>query len=77
MLIVYIYVALISYNVEVLTPDLNQVCTLTDEYAVVSTDDKYLWKSSDGVWDLPIESVNYVLYADREHGDEQRVNGQA
>ncbi|KAK9239486.1 PIG-P-domain-containing protein [Lipomyces kononenkoae] len=76
MLIVYIYVALMSYNVEVLTPELNQICTLTDEYAVISTDDKYLWKSSDGVWDLPIESVNYVLYADR-HGEEQRANGQA
>ncbi|KAK9363287.1 PIG-P-domain-containing protein [Lipomyces starkeyi] len=74
MLVVYIYVALMSYNVEVLTPELNQLCTITDEYAVISTDDKFLWKSSDGVWDLPIESVNYVLYADR-HGDEQRVNG--
>ncbi|KAK9323902.1 PIG-P-domain-containing protein [Lipomyces orientalis] len=74
MFIVYIYVALMSYNVEVLTPELNQLCTITDEYAVISTDDKYLWKSSDGVWDLPVESVNYVLYADRR-GDVQHANG--
>ncbi|KAK9477461.1 PIG-P-domain-containing protein [Lipomyces japonicus] len=69
MLVVYIYVALASYNVEVLTPGLDQLSTITDEYAVVSTDDKYLWKASDGVWDIPVESVDYVLYADREYVD--------
>ncbi|KAK9383534.1 PIG-P-domain-containing protein [Kockiozyma suomiensis] len=67
MFIVYIYVALISYNVEVLTPKLDNLSTITDDFAVISQDDKYLWKGSDGVWDLPLESVNYVLYADRHH----------
>ncbi|KAK9464972.1 PIG-P-domain-containing protein [Lipomyces arxii] len=71
MFVVYIYVALVSYNVEVLTPPLDQIRIITDEYAVVSSDDKYLWKSSDGVWDVPLESVNYVLYADRCADDDK------
>ncbi|KAK9452162.1 PIG-P-domain-containing protein [Limtongia smithiae] len=65
MLVVYIYIALVSYNVEILTPGLDELRTLTDEYAVISQDDAHLWKSTDGVWDLPIESVNYVLYSER------------
>ncbi|KAK9452933.1 PIG-P-domain-containing protein [Dipodascopsis uninucleata] len=71
MLIVYVYVALLSYNVEIMTPNLESLCTLTDEYAVVSKDKRYLWKSSDGVWDLPIEIVNYVLYASRDPADNE------
>ena len=65
MTVVYIYVALISYNVEVLTPDLDRLQTVVDNFAIVSRDEKFLWKSSDGVWDIPIERVNYILYGDR------------
>ncbi|KAK9460673.1 PIG-P-domain-containing protein [Lipomyces oligophaga] len=77
MFIVYIYAALLTYNTEMLTSDLNQLCTITDEYAVVSDDDSYLWKGSDGVWDIPLESVNFVLYAPRQRAGELSLNGRS
>ncbi|KAK9474369.1 PIG-P-domain-containing protein [Dipodascopsis tothii] len=64
MAVVYTYVALASYNVEVLTPGLDRPQTVVDQFAVVTRDPALLWRSSDGVWDLPLEHVDRVLYGD-------------
>jgi phosphatidylinositol glycan class P protein len=65
MTMLYIYVALASYNVEVATRPLDSPEIVTDEHAKVVTEDvqRYLWSHSDGVWDIPISEVNKVLYS--------------
>lgn len=65
MTLVYIYVALASYNVEVATRPLDSPEVVTDDHAKVVSNhaDRYLWTHSDGVWDIPIADVNRVLYS--------------
>jgi phosphatidylinositol glycan class P protein len=66
MTLVYMYVALASYNTEVLTPTLSSLECITDLHAkVVPQEDiqLYLYAASDGVWDLPLGEVCEVLYA--------------
>lgn len=64
-LIIYIYVALASYNVEFLTKPLDSLEMISDTHAKVVPDemvDELLYAPSDGVWDLPISEVSKVLY---------------
>ncbi|GMG30584.1 unnamed protein product [Ambrosiozyma monospora] len=88
---VYIYIALACYNIEVKTVALDDSRTLVDDTGVVITElddveicdsfgsgsgngnglgkgniDDYLFKSTSGIWDLPISEVNRVLYAEDE-----------
>lgn len=86
MAMIYIYVGLALYNIEVKAVELDDIRNIVDEHAVVSTsfsydekqrllkgagddlvdldDDKYLWRPTSGVWDLPITTVSKVLYSD-------------
>lgn len=67
-LLVYIYVALASYNTEVLTRNFDSLETVTDLSAkVVSPEEAeyYLTTHSDGVWDIPLGEVCNVLYGDK------------
>lgn len=66
-LLVYIYVALALYNIEILTKPLNSLEIITDESAkIVPRHEtmKYLTTHSDGVWDLPLSEVCRVLYSE-------------
>lgn len=75
---VYIYLGLLLYNVEVKAKSLQDIRNVTDEHAVVSggiaapegyvdlDQQKYLWGVTSGVWDLPVTSVLKVLYGDYE-----------
>ncbi|ODV96710.1 hypothetical protein PACTADRAFT_48531 [Pachysolen tannophilus NRRL Y-2460] len=80
MLMCYIYIALGLYNVEVKTVKLDDLRTIVDESGVIVTqlnspdldnidfDDvsRYYSKSTSGIWDLPIVSVNRVLYSNED-----------
>ncbi|GMM30248.1 phosphatidylinositol N-acetylglucosaminyltransferase [Martiniozyma asiatica (nom. inval.)] len=70
-LMVYGYVALWSYNRESLTLPLDDIRNFVDDSGVVLTSvkklkhtelDEYCFKPTNGVWDLPIVTVNNVLY---------------
>lgn len=65
MTIVYIYVALARYNIEVLTRPLNSLEIVTDSASKVvgrGESERYLHEPSAGVWDLPMWQVCDVLY---------------
>lgn len=63
MLFAYVYVAL--YNTEVKTQKLLSLSNFIDRQTVYPADPaEYVWKASNGVWDLPIGLVNEVLYGD-------------
>ncbi|QSL66072.1 hypothetical protein MERGE_003209 [Pneumocystis wakefieldiae] len=61
--LIYIYFALLSYNINVLTPKLNQMECITDSYAKVSSTVD-IKSSTDAVIDLPIGEVSSLLYGD-------------
>ncbi|PRT52820.1 Meiotically up-regulated gene 84 protein [Wickerhamiella sorbophila] len=61
-LLMYIYVALTSYNIEVLTFDPIRPETITDLDAKIDGD--YLFAHSAAVRDLPLDKVCQVLYSD-------------
>jgi len=78
--LLYIYVALASYNTEVLTRPLSSLETITDLSAKIVTGkqaDRYLFNHSDGVWDLPISEVCRVLYGEEgaTEADHHLANG--
>lgn len=86
MLLIYIYVALASYNIEVLTRPLSSLEIVTDLNAKIVDHDQvgqYLFNHSDGVWDLPISEVNKVLYSNEiqqpskvnNRGHKSQMNG--
>lgn len=61
-LMMYIYVALACYNTERLAFPVNSFETITDPVAKIETDSYFLHAHADAVRDLPISSVNQVLY---------------
>lgn len=68
MTLVYIYVALASYNKEVMTYAPDRLETITDIHAKMIDEDlvdRYLFTPNDGVRDLPISRVNQILYGSR------------
>lgn len=63
MTMLYIYIALQMWNIEVETVKLDDLRTITDDDAVLEKDiDKYGWCDTNGVYDLRITDVNKVLY---------------
>ncbi|KAG7876043.1 hypothetical protein KL938_004715 [Ogataea parapolymorpha] len=69
----YTYVALALYNIEVKTPPLDDPRTIADPDGVVIAElphyqkkdlDRYLFSSTSGIWDLPLSEVNKVLYGE-------------
>lgn len=71
-LMIYMYVALALYNIEVKTVPLDDLRSVVDDTGVVITQlpgykeqeiDKYLFNSTSGIWDLPITEVNKVFYS--------------
>ncbi|VEU20145.1 DEKNAAC100992 [Brettanomyces naardenensis] len=75
---IYTYVALALYNIEVETVPLNDLRTLVDDSGVIVTQvhegqarqaheavplDYYVHHPTSGIWDLPIGKVNEVLYS--------------
>lgn len=71
MSMIYVYVALALYNIERETVPLNSLSTITDSSAVLVNEkmkDLHLFKSTSGVWDLPIVDVNDVLYGGDDDG---------
>ncbi|AOA62455.1 GPI-GlcNAc transferase subunit [Komagataella phaffii CBS 7435] len=70
MLMCYMYVALLFYNIEIKTVPLNNVLTIVDENSVLANDEpnsdteleNLCFKSTSGIWDLPISTINDVLY---------------
>lgn len=71
----YVYVALALYNVEVKTLPLDDLRTIVDDSGVIITElenyrkeneDQFLYRSTSGIWDLPLSDVNKVLYAHNE-----------
>ncbi|CDK27544.1 unnamed protein product [Kuraishia capsulata CBS 1993] len=73
---VYTYIALALYNIEVKTPKLDDARTISDDTGVVVTQfnnfedktvsDKYIYHPTSGIWDLPLSTVNEVLYLDND-----------
>ncbi|ODV87163.1 hypothetical protein CANARDRAFT_194138 [[Candida] arabinofermentans NRRL YB-2248] len=72
-LMMYTYVGLALYNIEVATVKLDDPRTIVDDSGVIITElpgfnqdkiDEYLFNSTSGIWDLPIHEVNKVLYSD-------------
>ncbi|KAA8916783.1 hypothetical protein TRICI_001081 [Trichomonascus ciferrii] len=66
-LLIYIYVAVSSYNTEVLTRPFDSLEIITDPAAKIVPSDQtnyYLYHHSDGVWDLPLGEVCNVLYSE-------------
>ncbi|KTW30562.1 uncharacterized protein T551_01845 [Pneumocystis jirovecii RU7] len=59
--IIYIYFALIGYNIKVLTPKFNQIECITDSYAKISNTVN-IKSTSDAVIDLPVGEVSFLLY---------------
>lgn len=74
MTMLYIYIALALYNTEVKTLKLDDIRNFVDDYSTlpgssdINEDDRieknieYLSKAPSGVWDLPVNLVNEVLY---------------
>lgn len=63
MLMLYAYVMLTLYNIEIRTLRLDDIRAFTDDQAVYPLQPlDYVWKAPSGVWDLPIGLVNEVLY---------------
>jgi len=63
MSMLYIYIALQMWNIEVETLKLDDLRTIVDDDAVLEKDlDKYGWCDTNGVYDLRITDVNKVLY---------------
>lgn len=59
----YTYIALQMWNIEVETLKLDDLNTIVDDDAVLEKDlDKYGWCDTNGVYDLRITDVNKVLY---------------
>ncbi|CCE62885.1 hypothetical protein TPHA_0D02480 [Tetrapisispora phaffii CBS 4417] len=65
------YTALMMYNEDVLTPNLDDLSTITDSRAnvvIVSDKEKFLneyaYNATSGVFDLPITDVCKILYSD-------------
>lgn len=70
-LMMYMYIAIALYDIEILTLPLNDNRNIVDDSGIIITQLKnfksneinnYLINSSSGVWDLPISIVNNVLY---------------
>lgn len=63
MSMLYTYIALQLWNVEVETLKLDDLNTIVDDDAVLEKDlDMYGWCDTNGVYDLRIIDVNKVLY---------------
>lgn len=60
--LVYFFVLLPSYNVEYLTPDTNDLCTITDQYAAICKNPQDWAEGTSVILDLPIFAVNEILY---------------
>jgi PIG-P len=72
-LMIYIYVALASFNVEMLTKPLDSLEIISDIHAKVVPDELVeglLYRPSDGVWDLPISDVSQILYGERQESSD-------
>jgi phosphatidylinositol glycan class P protein len=65
MLMLYIYLALQLWNIEVETIKRDDLRVICDDDAVIEKDTaKYGWQDTNGVYDLRITDVNNVLYGD-------------
>ncbi|QEU62128.1 Gpi19 [Kluyveromyces lactis] len=68
MTMLFTYVGMLSYNIDILTVPLDDMRTITDtqarivEYKNFSELDWYITNETSGVADLPINEVNRVLY---------------
>ncbi|CCH40824.1 putative membrane protein [Wickerhamomyces ciferrii] len=63
MTMLYIYIALQMWNIEIETPSLGNLCTIVDDDSVIESNlDEFGWEDTNGVYDLRITDVNKVLY---------------
>ncbi|CDR39434.1 CYFA0S03e03312g1_1 [Cyberlindnera fabianii] len=65
MAMLYTYVALQLWNIEIETIQMDALNAIVDEDAVIEPDvNKYGWRDTNGVYDLRIGEVNRVLYGE-------------
>lgn len=72
MLVIYIYVALASYNTGFLTLPMESIETVVDDAANIAVGKKKseLWfQGTDAVMDVPLGGVCDVLYGDIDSGE--------
>ena len=77
-LMMYMYVGIACYDVEYLTLPLDDNRNVVDDSGIVVTQlenfrakdiDKYAYSGTSGVWDLPISTVNQILYSSAPDDD--------
>lgn len=64
---VYMYVSIANYNIEILTLPLDDNRNIVDDTGVVLSkceSYQYIHKSSSGAWDLPLSVCNEILYGE-------------
>lgn len=82
-LMMYMYVAIACYDVEYLTLPLDDNRNIVDDSGIVVTQlpnfkpkdiDKYISNGTSGVWDLPISTVNEILYSNIADDDDINID---
>ncbi|KAG0673515.1 hypothetical protein C6P40_003411 [Pichia californica] len=80
----YMYIAIALYDIELLTLPLNDNRNIVDDSGIVVTQlknfkpsdmDRYLSNGTSGVWDLPISVVNHILYSNPENEQKEKLIG--
>ena len=82
-LMMYMYVGISCYDVEYLTLPLDDNRNVVDDSGIVVTQlknfrpkdiEKYAYSGTSGVWDLPISTVNHILYSTAPDDDDLDVD---
>lgn len=60
--LVYLYTFILTYNVEVLTPDLDDLACVSDHYANICRESDLWAGGTDAVMDIPLGEVSQILY---------------